>query len=86
MDTISPFLLVLLVAFCVGMFLLYRSIHSIREKQGELVKDVAEVKYRLNDVKVTVDRINGVTWALKDDIENLKFYSDYEDLLDEDDD
>ena len=47
---------------------------------------MADIKHILNDVNVTVDRINGVTWTLKDDIENLKFYSDYEDLLDEDDD
>jgi len=86
MNTITLSLLTLIIACGVGIYFVYSSINSLAQKQDELTKDLADIKHTLNDVKVTVDRINGVAWTLKDKIEDLKFYGDYEDLLDEDDD
>jgi uncharacterized coiled-coil DUF342 family protein len=86
MNTTTLLILFLLVACAIGIYFIYRSIQSLAQKQDELIKDVAEVRYRLNEVNVTVERINGVAWTIRDDIENYKFDNDYEDLVDEDDD
>jgi len=86
MNIILPPLLLIFIACIIGIYIVHSSINSLAKKQDELTKDLADMKHTLNDVKVTVDRINSVAWTIRDDIESYKPDRDYEDLLDEDDD
>ena len=65
---------------------MYRNVQSNNHKQDDLIKDMLEIKYKLNEVKVIGERVNGVVWATHGDIEFLKEIYDYlKDLSEEDD-
>ena len=50
---------------------MFRSIQSLTHKQDELIKQVGDIQYRLNEVKVNVDRASRTLWTIQDDAHKI---------------
>ena len=50
---------------------MFRSIQSLTHKQDELIKQVGDIQYRLNEVKANVDRASRTLWSIQDDAHKI---------------
>ena len=50
---------------------MFRSIQSLTHKQDELIKQVGDIQYRLNEVKVNVDRASRTLGTIQDDAHKI---------------
>ena len=50
---------------------MFRSIQSLTHKQDELIKQVGDIQYRLNEVKANVDRASRTLWTIQDDAHKI---------------
>ena len=72
LPSYSTILLLLVISiFSVGLYFVFRSIQSLTHKQDELIKQVGDIQYRLNEVKVNVDRASRTLWTIQDDAHKI---------------
>ena len=67
----TTLLLLVISIFSVGLYFVFRSIQSLTHKQDELIKQVGDIQYRLNEVKVNVDRASRTLWSIQDDAHKI---------------
>ena len=67
----TTLLLLVISIFSVGLYFVFRSIQSLTHKQDELIKQVGDIQYRLNEVKVNVDRASRTLWTIQDDAHKI---------------
>ena len=67
----TTLLLLVISIFSVGLYFVFRSIQSLTHKQDELIKQVGDIQYRLNEVKVNVDRASSTLWTTQDDAHKI---------------
>ena len=72
LPSYSTILLLLVISiFAVGLYFVLRSIQSLTHKQDELIKQVGDIQYRLNEVKVNVDRASRTLGTIQDDAHKI---------------
>jgi len=86
MNTFTQLLPVINIACLIAIYFVHRNIRSNSHKHEELIKQMLEIKYMLNEVKLVSERVNGVVWATHGDIDFLKDIFDYLNDLNEEDD
>ena len=67
----TTLLLLVISIFSVGLYFVFRSIQSLTHKQDELIKQVGDIQYRLNEVKVNVDRASRTLGTIQDDAHKI---------------
>ena len=67
----TALLLLVISIFSVGLYFVFRSIQSLTHKQDELIKQVGDIQYRLNEVKANVDRASRTLWTIQDDAHKI---------------
>ena len=67
----TTLLLLVISIFSVGLYFVFRSIQSLIHKQDELIKQVGDIQYRLNEVKTNVDRASRTLWTIQDDAHKI---------------
>ena len=67
----TTLLLLVISIFSVGLYFVFRSIQSLSHKQDELIKQVGDIQYRLNEVKANVDRASRTLWSLRDEAHKI---------------
>ncbi len=67
----TTLLLLVISIFSVGLYFVFRSIQSLTHKQDELIKQVGDIQYRLNEVKANVDRASRTLWTIQDDAHKI---------------
>ena len=67
----TTLLLLVISIFSVGLYFVFRSIQSLTHKQDELIKQVGDIQYRLNEVKANVDRASRTLWSIQDDAHKI---------------
>ena len=67
----TTLLLLVISIFSVGLYFVFRSIQSLAHKQDELIKQVGDIQYRLNEVKVNVDRASRTLGTIQDDAHKI---------------
>ena len=67
----TTLLLLVISIFSVGLYFVFRSIQSLSHKQDELIKQVGDIQYRLNEVKTNVDRASRTLWTIQDDAHKI---------------
>ena len=67
----TTLLLLVISIFSVGLYFVFRSIQSLTHKQDELIKQVGDIQYRLNEVKTNVDRASRTLWTIQDDAHKI---------------
>ena len=67
----TTLLLLVISIFSVGLYFVFRSIQSLIHKQDELIKQVGDIQYRLNEIKTNVDRASRTLWTIQDDAHKI---------------
>ena len=57
--------------FSVGLYFVLRSIQSLTRKQDELIKQIADIQYRVDKMNVNIDRINRTVWDVHSDVDSI---------------